>query len=188
VIPPVIGPERKESLVIGIPSAGRAGSTRQATTVALDPDHDLALLRIGGPPLPALALAPAGGIDEGQPIAFVGFPIGTVLGLFPAVHRGIVSAISPIVLPQGTSQQLDQRVLRRLRGEPFPVYQLDATAYPGNSGSPLIDPVNGTVVGIVNMTFVKESRENALSQPSGISFAIPVEHLRELIRSAPPQR
>ena len=61
------------------------------------------------------------------------------------------------------------------------VLQLDATAYPGNSGGPLLDADTGQVLGILNMVLVKASRESALSQPTGISYAIPVEHLRALI-------
>ena len=61
--------------------------------------------------------------------------------------------------------------------------QLDATAYPGNSGSPLYDPASGKVVGVLNMVLVKESRENVLSQPSGITYAIPVQPLIELLGS-----
>ncbi|MEO6749468.1 MAG: hypothetical protein ABI294_07755 [Casimicrobiaceae bacterium] len=36
------------------------------------------------------------------------------------------------------------------------------------------------MMGILNRVFVKGMKEAALSQPSGISFAIPAEYLREL--------
>jgi serine protease Do len=69
------------------------------------------------------------------------------------------------------------------------VLQLDATAYPGNSGSPLYDEKRGEVVGIVNMVFVKGTKESALTQPSGISYAIPVQPLVDLLkRAAKPDR
>ena len=61
------------------------------------------------------------------------------------------------------------------------MYQLDATAYPGNSGSPLYDPETGVVIGVLNMVFVKSTKENVLSDPSGISYAIPVEYLQRLL-------
>ncbi|HNM56654.1 MAG TPA: S1C family serine protease, partial [Thauera aminoaromatica] len=63
----------------------------------------------------------------------------------------------------------------------FRVYQLDATAYPGNSGSPLYDPASGEVIGVLNMVFVKSTKEKVLADPSGISYAIPVEYLQRLI-------
>jgi S1-C subfamily serine protease len=64
--------------------------------------------------------------------------------------------------------------------------QLDGTAYPGNSGSPVYDPDSGVVYGVLNMTFLKNQKENALSQPSGISYAIPVRYVRELLQQNAP--
>jgi S1-C subfamily serine protease len=62
------------------------------------------------------------------------------------------------------------------------VFQLDATAYPGNSGSPLYDPDTGEVLGVVNMVFVKGTKESALTQPSGITYAVPSSHLEQLLK------
>jgi S1-C subfamily serine protease len=93
----------------------------------------------------------------------------------------MVSSITPIALPTATARQLDPRVIRSLRTGTFNVFQLDATAYPGNSGSPLYDMETGRVVGIINMVFVKGTRETVLSQPSGISFAVPARFLAELL-------
>ena len=93
----------------------------------------------------------------------------------------MVAAIAPVAIPAATGQQLDAKVLRRLREGAFPVFQLDATAYPGQSGSPLYDGASGEVVGIINMVLVKSTRESALSQPSGISYAIPSRALIELL-------
>jgi len=96
----------------------------------------------------------------------------------------MIASITPIALPSATAQQLDERLIRRLQSGAFPVFQLDATAYPGNSGSPLYDIETGAVIGIMNMVFVKGTKETALSQPSGISFAVPVQFLQELLRTA----
>ena len=62
------------------------------------------------------------------------------------------------------------------------MFQLDATAYPGNSGSPVYDPDTGEVIGVVNMVFVKSTKEAALTQPSGITYAIPSRYLVELLK------
>ena len=75
-------------------------------------------------------------------------------------------------------------VVRRLTAGSFKVFQLDATAYPGNSGSPIYDPDTGEVIGIVNMVLVKRTKEAALTDPSGITYAVPSSHLEELLRSA----
>jgi hypothetical protein len=153
---------------------------RGLTVIAVDRMHDVALLRFEGDLLPTLPLADAPA-REGQSVAFIGFPIGSVLGLAPVTHRGIVASIVPFALPPPTAGQLDAAAIARLRQPPFEVYQLDATAYPGNSGGPLLDADTGQVLGMLNMVLVKSSRESLLSQPSGISYAIPVEHLRALI-------
>ena len=42
----------------------------------------------------------------------------------------------------------------RARREPFNVFQLDAVAYPGNSGSPVYLAGTGEVIGVVNSVFV----------------------------------
>jgi S1-C subfamily serine protease len=85
-------------------------------------------------------------------------------------------------LPAATAQQLDPRALLRLREGNYELFQLDATAYPGNSGGPLLDADTGQVLGIVNMVLVKGGRESALSNPTGISYAVPVRHLHELLK------
>ncbi len=141
-------------------------------------------MRITGPALPALKLRDADTVREGDSVMFTGFPIGAVIGLYPATHRGIVSAITPIAIPQRSASQLDAATIRRLASGAFPVFQLDATAYPGNSGSPLLDPASGDVIGVVNMVFVKGTKEAALTQPSGITYAVPASHLRALMQRA----
>jgi len=178
VRPLLLDADPKERLVAYLGQGERA-QRRALTVLAEDPDHDLVLLRMDGPPALPLRFSRRP-VREGEAVAFTGFPIGAVLGLYPVTHRGIVSAISPIAIPVIDPKDLDVALIRRLR-DPFPILQLDATAYPGNSGSPLYRISDGLVVGIVNSVFVKGSREKALSDPSGISYAIPVAHLRALM-------
>jgi S1-C subfamily serine protease len=154
---------------------------REASKMAEDREHDLAVLKITGRPLPTVSLGSPQRVREGEIYAFTGFPIGMVLGLNAVTHRGIVSAISPIAIPQLSAQLLEKNVVARLTA-PYNVFQLDATAYPGNSGSPLYDPTTGQVVGIINKVFVQESKETVIQKPSGISYAIPVNHIKELLR------
>jgi serine protease Do len=184
VLPAKLDAAQFETLAIVIPGVGRQVQVRPATQGASDPAHDLALLRIGGAPLPPLAIRDSDGVREGEAILFTGFPIGNVLGPHPATHRGMVAAITPIVIPTANSSQLDPRVVRQIASGPFPVFQLDATAYPGNSGSPVYAPATGEVIGVVNMVFVKGTKESALTQPSGITYAIPSGHLVELMKRA----
>jgi S1-C subfamily serine protease len=163
---------------------GRAGDQstgRRARVVATDRARDLALLRIEGPPLPALSLAEPGTAREGQDIALMGFPIGGTLGFAMVTHRGIVASVTTAALPAATASNLDPRALLRLRQGNFELLQLDATAYPGNSGGPVFDAATGHVIGVVNMVLVKAGRESALSSPTGISYAVPVGALRALM-------
>ncbi len=184
VIPDKVNEAAGERLVVLARPAGSAMQQREARSVAVDALHDLALLRVDGQALPTLTLHDTGLVREGQSVAFTGFPIGTVLGLSPVTHRGIISSVTPIVLPGSNARELNAKVIQRLKSGSFDIYQLDATAYPGNSGGPLYEVSRGEVVGIINMVFVKESKESTLSKPSGISFAIPAHFLRDLMREA----
>ena len=96
----------------------------------------------------------------------------------------MVSAVSPIVIPVNASSQLNARLIRQLR-DPFVIYQLDATAYPGSSGSPLYRQDSGKLVGVINMVAIKKSKEHVLSDPSGITYAIPVKYLQRLLEQIP---
>ncbi len=182
VVPASMDEKNKEFLTVFI-GRGKRVSVRRAKVSAADKGHDVALLKFNGGPLPALKLAEDDDVEEGQEIAFTGFPIGAVLGLYPVTHRGIVSAITPIAIPLPSTRKLDSVMIKRLQGG-FEVLQLDATAYPGNSGSPLFDPATGKVVGIVSSVFVKGSKEKVLKEPSGITYAIPIRYGRALLSGA----
>ena len=156
---------------------------RPVSVAAVSPEHDLALLRLEEGTVPPMTLNGAEKVREGQSVAYTGFPIGGALGFSPVTHRGMISAITPIALPSPTAQQLNAKSIRRLKAGPFNIYQLDGTAYPGNSGSPVFDFDTGNVIGIINMVYVKGTRESAISQPTGITYAIPSTFLRELLDS-----
>lgn len=159
---------------------GKSAKVHMANIVATDPDHDLALLEFTGPPLPPLVLGDDALLREGEDVAFTGFPIGLVLGLNQVTHRGIIAAITPMVIPALSSKTLTAEQIKRVR-KPFNVYQLDATAYPGNSGSAVYDIESGTVIGVINSVFVKKTKEAMLRDPSDISYAIPVKYIRDLL-------
>ncbi|MDP2809146.1 MAG: serine protease [Rhodocyclaceae bacterium] len=185
VVPEAAGADGLDTPMV-MARTGGENRPRVVRLLARDAEHDLALLRMDGPALPALALRASDTVREGQAVAFTGFPIGGALGFSPVTHRGIVSSITPIALPGGNAGNLRETSIRRLRGGAFPIFQLDATAYPGNSGGPLFDVETGEVIGILNMVFVKESKEAVLEKPSGISYAIPSRHLIELLDKIGP--
>ncbi len=169
-----------EKLVIAAPGVGRVFA-RPVTKEAADPDHDLALMRFDGPPMPPLRLGDSNLARDGQDIALTGFPLGATIGITPVTHKGIISAITPVGQPLASAKQLDNQILRRLAVGNYSVLQLDIVSYPGNSGSPLYDAGTGEVLGVLNMVFVKGSKESAISTPSGISYAIPVSFVKALL-------
>lgn len=182
VIPKQLDGARNEELGIVFGGEGETVSFRPARLVGLDAERDLAHLRLSGTPLAPLALADDDGVAEGQDLAFTGYPLGMRLGLHAATHRALLAAIAPAVRPSLSSRQLDARAIAQLQRPAFRIYQLDGTAYPGNSGSPLYRPEDGSVVGVINMVYLKGLRESAVSDPSGITYAIPVRHVRELLQ------
>lgn len=182
VVPKKLDTDSKQVLAVFV-GRGRNAKVYPARLILDDPLHDLALLKITAGPLPPMQL----GVDkmsrEGSDVAFTGFPVGAVLGLYPVTHRGIISALTPIARTADTAKDISAVQMLRMRN-PFDVYQLDAVAYPGNSGSPVYENSSGKVLGVINSVFVKESRESVLERPSGISYAIPVKWVRELLRRA----
>ena len=179
VVQDIINSEQKDLLGIMI-SIGDTVQFRSATLEGLDKEHDLAQLRIVGPALPALQLGDSGSVTEGQSMVFTGFPLGLIMGLHHVTHRALVSSITPVVMPSMSARQLNPRLITQLHKPVYRVFQLDATAYPGSSGSPLYDPETGRVYGIINMVYVKGLKESAITNPSGITYAIPANFLRAM--------
>ena len=164
----------------------RQMAVRAATIVALDKPRDLALLKLdGGDPIPPLKIGDSTRAREGWQLYFTGYPIGSVLGLNASTHRAGLAAIIPIFTPVAHASQLNARALRQAK-DAYEVFELDAIAYPGNSGSPVWHPDTGEVLGVVNSVYVKGAKEAALSDPSGISYAIPARYVRELLERVKP--
>jgi serine protease Do len=183
VVPETLKTENGETLMVlvRVPEA-KDPQPREAKVIAMDKEHDLALLRISGAPLPTVTFGNSEAARDGQSVAFTGFPIGNALGFYPVTHRGIIASLTPIAIPAATANRLDARVVQGLKAGPFVLFQLDTTAYPGHSGSPLFDAEAGEVIGIVNMGMLKGMKDTAVGQPSGISFAVPARYLQELLR------
>ena len=158
---------------------GRKPKIIPVEQVIKDEEHDLALLKINQT-LPAVSLGKASAVvPDGTDLAVTGFPIGGILGLYPATHKGIVAAYTPNIIAAKNTSQISEQFLQRLRN-PIMVYQLDVIAYPGNSGSPVYNVETGEVFAVINKVFVKETKESAITHPSGITYAIPVEHVIHL--------
>lgn len=170
-----------QALAVQVRSGAVAWLMRKARVMEVNLEQDLALLQMEGPPVAALKVATSEQVREGEELAFMGFPIGGVLGFASVTHRASVSSITTMALPSPTGQQLSERAILSLRAGLVQVFQLDAMAYPGNSGGPLFDPRSGAVLGVISMVHIKSTRESALSQPSGISYAIPSHYVLEML-------
>jgi len=177
--------DNRETMMILAHVPGKEeGQGREAKAIAVDKVHDVALLRITGEPLAAMPLGDSGAVRDGLDVALTGFPMGTALGFFPVTHRGIIASLVPVALPGANAAQLNPRVIRGLKSGSFILFQLDATTYPGHSGSPVYDTDSGNVVGIVNLGVLKSTKDSAIGQPTGISFAVPIRHLQQLMDEA----
>lgn len=179
VLPRELDEENGQSLAV-FTGHGNQSNARSAKIVKVDQQHDLVLLELQGQALQPLTLADSRQAREGQSVAFTGFPLGLVLGLHPATHRGIISSLAPMLPPAGDAASLTAAQIRARRDR-FKVLQLDAISYPGNSGSPVYDPESGRVWGVLNSTLIRQPGSAAAERPSGVSFAIPAEFVQRLI-------
>jgi hypothetical protein len=132
----------------------------KAEVVAIDPERDLAVLRVTGvKDLPApLDLEKAPELAETLPVWTFGYPFGKVLATgkgHPAITIG-KAAISS---------------LRENDDGDLALVQIDGALNPGNSGGPIVD-VQGRLVGVAVAT---------IRNSSGIGLAIPGAELRQTL-------
>ena len=172
--------DRLEYLTVFVPNTRPKIKGRRATFIAEDTFHDVALLRISDPPLPALELEVDEAPLQGQTVGVMGYPLGMRLGVVPAVHKGVVAAVVSAVRPLPQGAKLTPELIRARR-QPYKLYQLDVVVFPGNSGSPLFDPTTGRVIGLINKTLAAKTREHLVAKPSGIAYAVETRWIHELL-------
>lgn len=136
-----------------------------AKVIKKDPQHDLAIIRLTTP-LPAGAtLIPLASArqDVGSEVFVIGHP----QGLFWSLTQGIISQIRP-----GWEWVAGDDGIRHKAT----TIQTQAPINHGNSGGPLLDP-KGEILGIVSFGH---------ADAQGLSFAIAVDHVRELMARSGP--
>jgi serine protease Do len=131
------------------------GRQLPAKLLGVDPDSDLAVLRVDQKGLPAAPIGTSSDLMIGESVVAVGNPFG----LSGTVTTGVVSALGRSVPSQDQSRTFTDFI------------QTDASINPGNSGGPLLN-IEGRVIGI-NVAIY--------AQAQGIGFAIPVDRAKKVI-------
>ncbi|MCP4992242.1 MAG: trypsin-like peptidase domain-containing protein, partial [Gammaproteobacteria bacterium] len=96
VLPDTMNTSKREALAV-FSGRGKQAKAHKVRILRADPEHDLVLLELIEGRLPPMKLSGQAKVREGESVAFTGFPIGMVLGLYPITHRAIISAITPVV-------------------------------------------------------------------------------------------
>lgn len=126
----------------------------EATIVGMDPDSDLAVLKLKtDQTLPAVQMGNSDDIMIGESVIAIGNPFG----FSHTVTTGVVSAVN-------RSIKTADRVFHEF-------IQTDASINPGNSGGPLLN-INGELIGINTAIY---------AQAQGIGFAIPINRAKRII-------
>lgn len=135
------------------------GSSYNATAVGVEPDKDLAVLKIDAPAekLIPITLGDSSQLEVGRKVVAIGNPFG----LDTTMTVGVVSALG---------REIDSMSRRKIRG----VIQTDAAINPGNSGGPLLNSL-GQLIGVNTAIY------SPTGASSGIGFAIPVNSVKKIV-------
>lgn len=132
------------------------GRSAAARIVGVDPDTDLALLKVDLPNLKPIGLGRSDDLHVGDVVLAIGDPYG----VGQTVTQGIVSAMGRSQLGLSTFENF---------------IQTDAAINPGNSGGALVN-ASGQLVGINTALF------STTGGSTGIGFAIPVNLARGVMK------
>jgi S1-C subfamily serine protease len=132
------------------------GTKLPAKLLGVDPDSDLAVLRIEGRKVAAAPIGTSSDLMIGETVIAVGNPFG----LSGTVTTGVLSALGRSVPSESQGRTYTDFL------------QTDASINPGNSGGPLLN-IEGKVIGI-NVAIYQNAQ--------GIGFAIPVDRAKKVIQ------
>lgn len=135
------------------------GTPFPARTVGIDPDNDLAVIKIdpGTRKLSTIKFGDSSKIEVGRRVYAIGNPFGLDL----TMTSGIISSVG---------RTMRTETGRVIKG----VLQTDAAINPGNSGGPLLDS-QGNMIGVTTAILSK------VQQSAGIGFAIPINVVKRIV-------
>ncbi|KVH59740.1 trypsin-like peptidase domain-containing protein [Burkholderia cepacia] len=125
----------------------------KATVLAVDPQSDVAVLRVTATKLPFVRIGDSAKVRAGEPVMTIGAPDGSG----NTVTAGIVSATSHR-LPDGSA---------------FPFFETDIAPNPDNSGGPVFNRA-GDVIGIAVQVYTGTDRYASMTFAIPIAFAAKV--------------
>ncbi len=139
----------------GDPDDGQRLQGRPATVIGVDPETDIAVIKIDTKtPLPTIKLGNSESAEVGDWVLAIGSPFG----LSQTVSAGIVSAKNRSIDDRDAQTGLSKQLQRFI--------QTDAAINPGNSGGPLVD-MAGNVVGMNTAIYTQSMGSQ------GVGFAMP---------------
>ena len=148
-----------------------SGFKTRAEVIGVDPDSDLAVLKLNTlpDPLSVLELGESRDLLVGQTVIAIGNPYG----LDGTMTVGIVSALNRSM--DSLHEAPDGGVFAA-----GSIIQTDAAINPGNSGGPLLN-IDGKVIGI--NAAIQTNSVDYFGQPvnSGLGFAVPIDIARNVI-------
>jgi putative serine protease PepD len=135
------------------------GSKWPARLVGIDPDNDLAVIKVDAPKekLRVIPMGDSSQLQIGQKVLAIGNPFG----LGQTLTTGIISSLGRSIRSEAGTMIED-------------VIQTDAAINPGNSGGPLLDS-KGRIIGI-NSAIISPTGASV-----GIGFAIPVNTAKRIL-------
>ena len=139
---------------------------KKSRIVRIEPDVDLALLKVEDHGFVPLPFAANESTTLGEDIFTIGFPIPSLQGFSPKMTKGVISSLNGL-------QDSDVH------------YQIDASIQPGNSGGPLVNN-QGELVGVV----VASLKEGIVIQktgalPQNVNYAIKKKHVLDFLSQVP---
>ena len=141
------------------------GQSAHARIVGVDPQNDIAVLKIDVPAesLIPLVLGDSSQLKVGQKALAIGNPFG----LERTVTAGIISSLNRTLEAKSKRGRLINSVI-----------QIDAALNQGNSGGPLFDN-RGALIGM--NTAIASASGNSSAQNSGVGFAVPVNTIKRVV-------